>query len=252
MKFTIITVCFNSEKYILDCIESVRQQTYADFEHWIIDGASKDGTVAKIQKGEHPNLQWISEPDQGLYFAMNKGLERATGDVIGFLNADDFYAHTGVLARVAAELADPAYQGTYSDLEYVDEHNPTEVTRYWQAGIYKPGLFRRGWMPPHLTFFARREVYEKFGGFDTTFRIGADWDLLLRMMEVNRVPCAYIPEVLIRMRRGGVSNSSLKNILRNNRECLRAFGKYRMRPSVLYPFAKLAHRLPQFFAKAKM
>lgn len=253
MKITVITVCRNAATTLGACLDSVREQTHAEVEHWIIDGASTDGTAGLLAETarRHPGLRVLSEPDTGLYDAMNKGLALATGDVVGFLNADDLFAHENVLGEVAAALADPTMDACHADLCYVRADEPSRIVRYWKSRPFRSGLFRLGWMPPHPTFYARRSVYEKHGGFDTRFRFGADWDLLLRLFEVARVSSVHVPSLWVRMRVGGVSNRSWGNIVKNNLECLRAFRKYGLRPSPWYPFAKLAHRLPQLFLRPK-
>ena len=249
VKISIITVCKNVEAMIGDCIRSVKEQTHDDVEHWIIDGASDDETLEKIKVSGHPDEFLLSEADDGLYQAMNKGLALVSGDVIGFLHADDFYAHPQVLKTVADTMENTSIEACYADLTYVDPDDIDHVVRYWRSEPHHPGLFRKGWMLPHPTFFVRREIYDKLGNFDTQFTIGADWDLLLRFIEVNRIQTKYIPELWIKMRTGGTSNRSLSNIIRNNRQCLKAFGKYGLRPSPIYPFYKLFHRLTQFADK---
>ncbi|MCF6314187.1 MAG: glycosyltransferase [Verrucomicrobiales bacterium] len=249
MKITIITVCKNAAVNIGDCIRSVQDQSHHDVEHWIIDGASTDQTLAQIKATGHPSSQLISETDSGQYEAMNKGIALATGDLIGFLHADDLYASTDVLRSVATTMQDPSLDACYSDLIYVSPDDLDHIIRYWKSESYQPGLFLKGWMLPHPTFFARRKIYQKLGNFDTQFSIGADWDLLLRFIEVNQIPTRYIPELWIKMRTGGASNRSLANILRNNRQCWKAFSKYHLKPSPIYPLYKLYHRLSQFIGK---
>ncbi len=246
MKISVITVCWNAAATISNCIQSVRDQDYEDVEHWVIDGASTDGTLEQIRSLEHERLRWISEPDEGLYFAMNKGIAQATGDIIGFLNADDFYDHPTVLREVAEAMKDPAIDGVYSDLCYVDPEDEKRVIRFWRSEPFVPGSFRKGWMPPHPTFYARRSVYERFGGFDTRYNLGADWDLLMRLFEKERIPTKYVPSLWVRMRTGGVSNRNLKNILRNNWQCWRAFSRNGLTPSPLFLLHKALHRLQQF------
>lgn len=247
MKITVITVCRNAVDTIRDCIESVSAQTHPEVEHWIIDGDSTDGTrqLLEAMQAEH-GFHLLSEPDRGLYDAMNKGLARATGYVIGFLNADDWYATETVLAEVAAALTDPAPQACYGDLRYVDRWDSDRVVRDWIAGAYQPGAFFRGWMPPHPTFFARGTVYTRWGGFDTRYRFGADWELLFRLFEVAKIETVYVPRHWVTMRLGGETNRSLRNILANHRECLAAFRHHGYRAGWLFPIRKVAHRLRQF------
>lgn len=237
---------------ISNCIRSVQEQSLKEVEHWIIDGASEDGTLEKIKDSGHPEKFLLSEPDSGQYEAMNKGLALATGDVIGFLHADDVYANADVLKTVTQSMDSPSVDACYSDLVFVRPEDINHVVRYWKSESYQPGFFRKGWMLPHPTFFARREIYEKLGNFDTQISIGADWDLLLRFIEVNKIKTKYVPELWIKMRIGGVSNRSLSSILRNNRQCWKAFRKYDLRPSLIYPFYKLFHRLSQFTGKPSL
>ncbi|MFK5921794.1 MAG: glycosyltransferase family 2 protein [Verrucomicrobiota bacterium] len=249
MKITIITVCKNAATTIGGCIRSVQQQSHDDVEHWIIDGASDDGTLEEIKSSGHPEEFLISEADSGQYEAMNKGLALAAGDVIGFLHADDLYANPHVLKSVATTLQDQNTDACYADLTYVDPSNLDHIIRYWKSEDYQAGLFLKGWMLPHPTFFARRTIYQELGNFDLQFTIGADWDLLLRFIEVNQIRTQYVPELWIQMRTGGVSNRSLSNIIRNNRQCWKAFAKNKLHPSPIYPFYKLYHRLSQFTKK---
>lgn len=246
MLVTVITVCRNSAAVIADCVRSVAAQDYPHVEHLIVDGASTDGTVEAFLSVGSERVRWLSEPDEGLYFALNKGLALASGEVIGFLHADDVFADSGVLGRLAAAFADPGCDACYGDLEYVSGDDPARVVRFWRAGRFEPGAFASGWMPPHPTFYARTSVYRDYGGFDTRFSIGADWDILFRLFEIKRIRAVYLPGVMVRMRLGGISNRSLKNIFSNNLQCLRSFRKYGRRISLGYFAAKLRHRLAQF------
>ncbi|MCB1231020.1 MAG: glycosyltransferase [Verrucomicrobiae bacterium] len=247
VKITVITVCRNAANTIRDCLESVASQTHDNVEHWVIDGASTDGTPEKLAEWQNEfGFRFISEPDAGLYDAMNKGIARATGDVIGFLNADDFYATENVLGEVAAALSDPDVAGCYADLRYVKQDDPGRIVREWKAGDYESGAFFRGWMPPHPTFYARRETYEKWGGFDTQYRFGADWELLFRFFEIAKLPVGYVPHFWVTMRLGGETNRNLSNMLANHRECLRAFREHGFRAGPLFPIRKYWHRLRQF------
>ncbi len=242
---SVITVCRNASRHIVGCLESVASQRHPEVEHLVIDGASTDGTADRVRETANPLVRLVSEPDGGLYDAMNKGLALAGGDIVGFLHADDFFAHADVLARVDAALAVAAVDACYGDLEYVAADDPGRVVRHWKAGDFHPGDFGSGWMPPHPTFYARAGVYRRHGGFDTRFRIGADWDLLLRFFEVGGIRARYLPEVMVRMRTGGISNRTWWNVFRNNLECLAAFRKYGLRIPWTFPLAKLRHRLAQ-------
>lgn len=218
IKISVVTVVFNSKPTIAQAIESVLSQSYSAVESIVIDGASTDGTLAVLET-YRPRLSLIvSERDEGIYDALNKGLKHATGDVVGFLHADDVFESSEVLAKVAAVFLDPTIDAVYGDLVYVRHSDIGQVIRYWQAGQYDTALLSRGWMPPHPTFYVRRSVYERLGGFDKRYRIAADYDTILRFLAVGKIRAVYIPEVLVRMRAGGISNRSLKTILRKTWE----------------------------------
>lgn len=218
IKVSVVTAVFNGEKTISQAIESVLSQNYPAVESVVIDGASRDATLS-ILEPYRPRLgKLISEPDEGIYDALNKGIRHATGDVVGFLHADDLFEDDGVLGKVAAAFEDPEVDAVYGDLVYVRHDNVERVVRYWKSGSYDQDTLARGWMPPHPTFYVRRSVYERLGGFDTRFKIAADYDTVLRFLAVGKIRATYIPEVLVRMRTGGISNRSLGTILRKSRE----------------------------------
>jgi len=218
MKISVVTAVFNARDTVEDTIQSVLDQTHHDIELVVIDGGSTDGTV-EILKGYKDKLDvFVSEPDAGIYDALNKGIARATGDVVGFLHADDLYADSGVLSRVAAAFDDAIVDAVYGDLVYVSKSQPDRVIRYWQAGGFSAKKLKHGWMPPHPTFYVRKTVYETLGVFDTSFRIAADYDCILRFLGNNRIHCGYIPDVLVKMRIGGASNRSLGNIMLKSKE----------------------------------
>ncbi len=213
MKISIITATWNSSATIENAILSVASQSYPCREHIIVDGNSSDATLPIIFR--HAGLidKLISEADHGIYDAMNKGISIATGDVIGILNSDDFYAHPHVLEKVARVFKDERIQTCYGDLIYVDPVNVKRITRYWRSGNHHPRNFYQGWMPPHPTFFVRRSVYEKYGNFNLSLGTAADYELTLRLLLKYGVSTTYIPEVLVHMRSGGASNASLKSRL---------------------------------------
>jgi len=245
LKISVITVVYNGEKTIADTIESVIGQDFFNKEYIIVDGASKDGTMRIVSSYADRIQVLVSEPDRGIYDAMNKGIRLATGDVIGILNADDVYTDSTVLSKVAATLEGSEMQGCYGDLVYVDSSG-TKVKRKWISGNYTPDSFLWGWMPPHPTLFFRREVYEMYGMFNLDMGSAADYELILRMLYKHRVPVGYIPEILVRMREGGVSNMSLKNRLKANRNDREAWRKNGLKP---YPFTlwlKPIRKLHQF------
>jgi glycosyltransferase involved in cell wall biosynthesis len=218
LHISVITAVLNRAETLGAALRSVHAQAWPSIEHIVIDGGSTDGTIKVIDE-HRPNIsKLISEPDRGLYDALNKGIRHATGDVIGFLHADDEYASPQALARIASAFEDPAVGAVYGDLVYVRNDDSSRVVRYWKAGQYRRAQLTQGWMPPHPTFYVRRDVYSRFGSFDTRFRIAADYENMLRILWRGRVQAAYIPEVLIRMRTGGMSNRSLFNVLHKSRE----------------------------------
>lgn len=200
----------------------MQAQTWPHVEHVVIDGASTDGTVAVLQTCLNAQAVWLSEPDKGIYDALNKGLARATGDVIGLMHSDDFFADDEVLASVAAAFANPEVDAVYGDLDYVAKADTARIVRRWRSGDYSAAKLARGWMPPHPTLFLRRSVIERWGGYDTSFRIAADYDTILRYFGQGRIRPAYIPRVLVKMRLGGESNRSLGRIWLKTREDYRA------------------------------
>ncbi|MGY1488084.1 glycosyltransferase family 2 protein [Methylobacillus pratensis] len=248
MKISIITVCYNSAATIADTIASVASQQYSEREHIIVDGASQDSTM-EIVKNASSVAQYVSEPDQGIYDAMNKGLKLATGDVIGLLNADDFYADDTVLDQVAEVFKDPDVQACYADLLYVDQEDTSRVIRYWKSRHFKPGSFKRGWMPAHPTFFVRRSVYESLGGFDLRFPRQADFELTMRFLEVHGIRSVYVPRIWIRMRMGGASNNSILGVIKGNLEAFRACKLHGLNVGPLFIPRKVLSRVPQFFTK---
>ena len=222
MKITIITASYNNAATIEDTVKSVLSQTYPNIEYIVVDGRSMDGTVDVIRKYEHGISRWVSEPDQGLYFALNKGIEMATGDVIGFLHADDVLYDNNVISSVMDIFLTQQCQAVYGDLVYVDRNDMNNIIRYWKSCPFQPQLLHRGWMPPHPTLFVHREMYEQFGSFNTQMRIAADYDIVLRFFKQPGFRSEYLPRVLIRMRMGGISNRSIANILRKSKEDYKA------------------------------
>lgn len=250
MKISIITVVFNGATTIGDTLDSVNDQTYPDVEHIVVDGGSRDNTLDIVKARGKRVEQLVSERDRGIYDAMNKGLKLATGDVIGFLNADDFYVDPAVLEDVAKVFANERVQACYGDLLYVSQEQQDKIVRYWKSSDFVPGAFGRGWVPPHPTFFVRREVYEKLGGFNLDFRIAADFELMMRFIEVNRVNAVYVPRVMIRMRLGGTTNKSIGNIVKQNREIMNALRLHGARSSWLgFIGHKVWARGKQFFVR---
>lgn len=246
MKISIITVCYNSEKTINDTLKSVSEQRGVNIEHILIDGGSKDRTTDIIKCYPHV-AKLVSEPDKGIYDAMNKGIKLSTGDIIGTLNADDFYADEQVLKQVERALSDADIDACYADLVYVNESNVDNIVRFWKSRDYEKGLFKDGWMPAHPTFFVRRKIYDKYGLFDLSYQIAADVELLFRLIEQGEIKTQYIPKVLVKMRLGGTTNKSIKNILVQNKEIVRMLkGAYHDFSIFNFIIKKLVNRIMQF------
>ena len=218
MKISVITAVHNRVATIGEALDSVRAQTWPEVQHVVIDGASTDGTRELLEARRHEVAVLVSEPDKGIYDALNKGIALTTGDVIGLMHSDDLYADEHVLADVAAAFADPQIDAVYGDLDYVAQGDTNRVIRRWRSGEYSRALLSRGWMPPHPTLHLRRQVIEQWGGFDASFRIAADYDAILRYFGRGRIRPSYVPRVLVKMRVGGESNRSFARILLKSRE----------------------------------
>lgn len=250
LSISVVTVVRNNADTIEDAILSVASQDYPRVEHIVVDGASTDGTLSKLEKHREKLGRLVSERDTGMYDAMNKGWRLATGDIVGTLNADDFYADSTVLSEVARVFADPLVDACYADIVYLDRLTANRIVRYWRSSPFQPGLFAMGWCPPHPTFFVRREVYEKYGGFDLTYELAADVELMMRFLEARRLRAVYVPRVWVKMRMGGTSNRSLRNIARQNVYVARAARKNNVRFNALSFLAhKLVDRARQYFAR---
>lgn len=247
MKISIITAVRNGAATIGDCIESIRQQTIP-VEHIIIDGCSTDETLNIVKSN---NLRYISEPDKGIYDAMNKGIQLASGEIVGILNADDFYSHGKVFEKVVSIFENPDTDSCYGDLVYIDHQDTERIIRYWRSGSYNPDQFYQGWMPPHPTFFVRRKIYEKYGLFDLSLGSAADYELMLRFLLKHGISSVYIPEVLIRMRTGGISNISLKNRLRANHMDRIAWTINGLKPYWWTMWMKPLRKIGQYFIRAR-
>ena len=252
MKISIITVCFNSAKTLQDSISSVVFQNYPSVDYIVVDAASKDGTSDILKKNSKYISQLVSEPDKGIYHAMNKGIALANGDIIGILNSDDFYANNQVLNSVAkAFREDSLLDACYSDLEYIDQVNSSKIIRYWKSSQFFLGAFSKGWCPPHTTFFVRRSVYERYGVFNLKYNIAADVELMMRFLEVHKIKTKYIPKTWVKMRMGGTTNKNFKNIWTQNQEILKALKRHGLSFNYLSFFThKLISRIKQFLLKA--
>lgn len=228
MKISIITVVRNRKATLGHALDSLAEQTYQSYEHLVQDGGSTDGTLALLATRPDPRRWVTSERDGGIYDALNRAMARASGDVIGILHSDDFFAHPQVLARVAQRFAETGADAVYGNLDYVSAGDTARVIRHWKSGEYQPEKLARGWMPPHPALFLRREVIETWGGYDTSYRIAADYDAILRYFSQGRIKAAWLPEVLVKMRMGGESNRSFERILRKSREDYRALRSNRV------------------------
>ena len=222
MKISVITAVRNRVATVGEALDSVHSQSWPDVEHVVIDGVSTDGTLELLETRRSEIAVLVSERDSGIYDALNKGLNLATGDVIGLMHSDDIYADKHVLADIAAAFDDPEIDAVYGDLNYVAQNDTSRVIRRWRSGEYSRVRLAEGWMPPHPTLYLRRHVIEHWGGFDETFRIAADYDVILRYFARGRIRPAYVPRVLVKMRVGGESNRSLGRVMRKSREDYRA------------------------------
>ena len=245
MKISVVTICYNSAELIDDAIKSVLSQDYPDLEYIIVDGNSTDNTM-EIVRGYGDKIHTVvSEPDKGLYDAINKGVDLATGDVVGFLHSDDYFTGTGVISSIAKAFKEQDVDATYSDLRYVDRENTDRLIRDWKTGLYTKGGFRRGWSAPHETFYLKKSCYEKYGNYRLDFEISSDYELMLRMIHKHEISLAYIREVLVVMRVGGKSNVSLQNRLLANKEDRRAWTVNGLKPAwytrYMKPLRKLKH-----------
>lgn len=243
---SIVTGTYNSSKFIGDCVKSINYQTYKNIEHIIIDGDSNDNTVSIIEHMPNRVSKLISEKDDGIYDAMNKGLKLADGAILGILNSDDFYYSNEIIQSVVKAFEDPNIDCVYGDLVYVEQLNPDKIVRNWVTGPYKENAFTKGWHPAHPSFFVRNSVYKKYGYFNLKFELAADFEIMLRILEKNELKGKYLPIPMVRMRLGGASNKSLKNTLKGNKECIDAFKANDIEVSKLYPFYRLLPKLKQY------
>jgi len=249
MKVTIITVTYNSEKYLEDCILSVVNQRYHDIEHIIVDAKSTDNTIPIIKKYEAHIAKWISEKDNGMYDAINKGMEMATGDIIGILNSDDMLENPEVIDYIVEAFIQQHVDSLYGDLEYVDPIDLNKIYRIWKGKPYRRSLFNSGWMPAHPTFYFKKSVFEKYGGYETHFYSAADYELMSRYLFKHRISSYYLPKLLVKMRRGGQSNNNLKMRLRANRRDFLAMKKNNIPFPFVVSILKPLSKLHQYYKK---
>lgn len=249
-KVSIITVCYNSGNTIEDTLQSVINQSYPNIEYIVIDGVSTDNTLSIINKYKDKIAKVVSEKDNGIYDAINKGINLATGDIIANLNSDDFYIDNNVIADVVATFEKEKTDTLYADLYYVDAADTNKIVRYWKSKQYKEGLFLKGWMPPHPTFFVKKEVYQNYGLFDLQFKSAADYEIMLRFVHRFKTSIAYLPRVIVKMRVGGVSNASLKNRIKANQEDRKAWEVNGLKPHAFTLVFKPLSKLLQFVRKS--
>lgn len=249
MKVSIITITYNSESTIKDTINSVLCQSYNDIEYIIIDGKSNDNTISIINSYSDKISKIVSEKDNGLYDALNKGIDLATGDIIGLLHSDDFYTSNLVIEKIVQQFQSTNADGVYADLYYVNRENTQIINRKWKSGNYTHGKFLYGWMPPHPTFFVKRNIYQNFGKFNLTFVSAADYELMLRFIHKHKIKISYLPEFIIKMRVGGKSNASLFNRLRANKEDRKAWKINDLKPYFFTLYFKPLRKILQLFIK---
>jgi len=248
MKISVVTAVYNRVDMIRAAIDSVQAQTYANIEHVIQDGGSRDATLDIVRAAANDKTVVISERDHGIYDAINRGIRNTTGDVVGLMHSDDMFAGPDVLAKVAAAFKDPAVDGVYGDLQYVAADNPSRIIRHWRSKGYTPEKLKQGWMPPHPTLYLRRHVFDTHGLYDTNFQISADYDAVLRYLAHGKISLAYIPDVLVKMRVGGESNRSLERIMQKSREDLKAIRRNGV-GGIDVLTQKNLRKLVQFFVK---
>lgn len=246
MRFSIITVSYNSASTIADTLRSVAEQSHRDIEHIVIDGSSRDATLQIVRAHGAHVARVMSEPDKGIYDAMNKGLALATGEYVGFLNADDLFATPQAVAQLA-RAAESGADAVFGDLVYVAAREVNRVVRRWHSGEFQPSRLRFGWMPPHPTFYVKRSLLPALGGFDTSLRIAADYDFMLRFLMRSGARACYAPHVLVRMRLGGASNESFHALSRKSREDLLVMRRHGL-PGWLTLACKNIRKLPQFLS----
>jgi len=251
MKISVITVSYNSAGTLVDTLRSVETQAPPDIEHILIDGGSSDGTDALVKKYGRRLARYISEPDRGIYDAMNKGLALATGDVVGFLNSDDMFADSSSLAIIANGFSSVDVDVVYGDIVMVDPLRVQVVRRYWRPGHYKTGACSRGWMAPHPTLYVRRQTLINAGGFNLDYSLQADFDLELRLFECMKIKPLYIPSTIVRMRMGGATTGSFRNILLGNIEAARSVKSHGFRGGLSFIASKVLGRLDQYFIRPK-
>lgn len=251
MKVSIITSVYNNERTIEEAIQSVLNQTYKNIEYIVVDGKSEDGTINIIKKYNSQISIFVSEKDKGIYDGLNKGVHLATGDIIGFLHSDDIYADENIIFNVVEAFKKNGTDTIYGDLVYVDKEDTSKIIRFWKSGEYTLRKLCNGWMPPHPTFFVKREIYEKYGYFDLNFKISADYDFVLRLLGKCKISTSYLPKTLYKMRVGGASNRNIKNIIQKSREDINALRKNNI-GGIHTILVKNLSKIPQFLIRSNL
>ena len=251
MKVSIITVVLNNVKYIEACIQSVINQDYENIEYIIIDGGSTDGTIDVIKKYEDKITVWISEPDDGMYYAINKGIDMSSGDIIGILHSDDLYIDAHVISHVVRKFGKDNVDSVYADLVYVERNNLSHVVRYYDSSVFQISKFAYGWMPAHPSCFIRKNVYAKYGLYKTDYIIAADYELLVRFYAKHRVSYSYLPKIIVKMRSGGLSTRNFKSNVILNREIVRACRENGIETNMFKVYSKYFVKLAQLFKRPR-
>jgi len=252
LKISIITVSYNSAVTIKDTIESILSQDHENIECIIIDGGSTDGTLEIVRKYSDRISYFVSELDDGIYDGMNKGIQAATGDIVGILNSDDFYPNNYVISNVAKTFVNQDCDAVYGDLVYVKENDTSKIARYWQSGEYTIKKIKNGWMLPHPTFFVKKEMYDRHGYYNTDLKSAADYEMILKLLYKKNISVFYIPMILVKMRMGGASNSSIMNRIRANKEDGLAWTKNQLNKPLFVRIKKPLQKIRQFFLKPKL
>lgn len=249
MKISVITASYNSVKTLADTMESVLSQTYTDWEYIVVDGGSKDGTVDLIREYEPrfgDKLKWTSEPDKGIYDAMNKGIQKSTGDVVGILNSDDYYTTTDALATIASALSDKKIDAVYGDIHFIKEGEPDKIVRYYSSRHFKPFWLRFGFMPAHPSFYCKRKIFVQYGLYRLDFKIGADYEMMVRLFKKNKISGLYIPKDFVTMRTGGVSTNGIKSRLVLIKEDIKACRSNDVYTNSLFICLKFLYKIFEF------
>lgn len=246
MKVSLITVTYNSARYLQNAIQSVCHQDYCDIEYIVVDGGSTDETLSIIEKNSATINKWVSESDNGMYDAINKGMNMATGDIIGILNSDDMLASRSVISKIVTCFKDKQVDSIFGDLLYVDAEETNKIHRFWRGMPYKRTSFNLGWMPAHPTFYVRKEVVDQLGGYETHYFSASDFELMTRYLYKHRVSSYYLPELIVKMRKGGMSNGSLKKRIRANRRDYLALKENHVPFAFLVSLIKPLRKLPQY------